>query len=42
MASRTIAAELGFENVMFIVPNIHEMHPLEVLAQEVIPAIAEF
>lgn len=33
---------LGFSHVMFIVPGIHERRPLEVLAREVIPAIAEF
>jgi F420-dependent oxidoreductase-like protein len=36
------AGELGFHHVMFIVPNIHEIRPLEILAQAVIPAIAEF
>jgi alkanesulfonate monooxygenase len=37
-----MAAKLGFNEVSLIVPNIHEMHPLETLAKEVIPAIAEF
>ena len=36
------AAKLGIDEVMLVVPNIHEMRPLEMLAQEVIPAIAEF
>ncbi|CAG0968092.1 partial putative protein, partial [Anaerolineae bacterium] len=33
---------LGFRHVMFIVPGIHERRPLEILAREVIPAIAQF
>ncbi len=37
-----VIAKMGFDEVSLIVPNIHEMHPLETLAQEVIPAIAEF
>jgi F420-dependent oxidoreductase-like protein len=35
------AAELGIDEVMLVVPNIHEMRPLEILAREVIPAISE-
>jgi F420-dependent oxidoreductase-like protein len=36
------ASQLGFQHAMFIVPNLYEMRPLEILAKEVIPAIAEF
>ncbi len=36
------AADLGFEHMMAIVPGIYSMRPLEILAREVIPAIAEF
>lgn len=35
-------AKLGFTHAMFIIPNLHEMRPLEILAQEIIPAVAEF
>jgi F420-dependent oxidoreductase-like protein len=35
-------SELGFTHAMFIVPNLHEMRPLEILAKEIIPAVAEF
>jgi F420-dependent oxidoreductase-like protein len=35
-------ADLGFSHVMLIVPDLHTMRPLEILAREVIPAIAEF
>lgn len=36
------AGKMGFKELMLIVPNIHEMHPLDTLAKEVIPAVAEF
>jgi len=36
------AGELGFQHAMFIIPRLNEMRPLEILAQEIIPAVAEF
>ncbi len=36
------AGELGFHEVMFMVPNAYDMRGLEVLATEVLPAVAEF
>ncbi|MEP6985690.1 MAG: LLM class F420-dependent oxidoreductase [Chloroflexota bacterium] len=36
------AGKMGFKEIMLIVPNIHEMQPLEILAKEVIPIVAEF
>jgi F420-dependent oxidoreductase-like protein len=35
-------ADLGFSHVMLIVPELHTMTPLEILAREVIPAIEGF
>jgi F420-dependent oxidoreductase-like protein len=34
-------AGIGFHHVMFNMPNVHEIRPLEILASEVIPAVAE-
>lgn len=36
------AAEVGVQHVMYIVPRLFEMRSLEILAKEIIPAIAEF
>ncbi|HEX2908617.1 MAG TPA: LLM class F420-dependent oxidoreductase [Phototrophicaceae bacterium] len=35
-------AEMGIQQVMFNMPNIHEIKPLEILAQDVIPQVANF
>lgn len=35
-------ADLGIEHLIFNMPNLHEMTPLEVFAKEIIPAVAEF
>jgi F420-dependent oxidoreductase-like protein len=32
-------AELGVEHMMFILPNVHEITPLEILGRDVIPAL---
>lgn len=34
-------AGLGFQHVIFNMPNVHEIRPLETLASDVIPAVAE-
>jgi F420-dependent oxidoreductase-like protein len=34
-------AELGFQHVIFNMPNIHELAPLETFGREIIPAVAE-
>lgn len=33
-------AELGFEHVIFILPNIHEIEPLRILGEQVIPQVS--
>jgi F420-dependent oxidoreductase-like protein len=35
-------ADLGFQHVIFNMPNVHEVKPVEVLGKEVIPTVAEF
>ena len=35
-------AEAGIEHLVFNMPNVHEIEPLEVFGQEIIPAVAEF
>jgi F420-dependent oxidoreductase-like protein len=35
-------AELGFQHVIFNMPNVHEIKPLEILGNEVIPTVSEF
>lgn len=35
-------AEVGFEQVIFNMPNVHEIEPLETFGGEIIPAVAEF
>jgi alkanesulfonate monooxygenase SsuD/methylene tetrahydromethanopterin reductase-like flavin-dependent oxidoreductase (luciferase family) len=35
-------ADLGIDQAIFSMPNVHEMTPLEVVAKEVIPAIEAF
>jgi hypothetical protein len=32
--------EMGFEHVIFILPNLHEIEPLHLLGEEVIPQVA--
>jgi F420-dependent oxidoreductase-like protein len=34
-------AELGFQHVIFNMPNVHELAPLETFGREIIPALAE-
>lgn len=34
-------ADLGFQHVIFNMPNVHELTPLEVFGNEIIPAVAE-
>ncbi len=34
-------ADLGFQHVIFNMPNVHEIKPLEILGNEVIPTVAE-
>jgi F420-dependent oxidoreductase-like protein len=35
-------AEIGVDQALFNMPNVHELKPLEVFAQEIIPAVAGF
>jgi F420-dependent oxidoreductase-like protein len=35
-------AGLGFQHVIFNMPNVHELAPLETFGREIIPAVAEF
>jgi F420-dependent oxidoreductase-like protein len=35
-------AKIGFQHIIFNMPNVHEIEPLEVIGKEVIPAIAGF
>ena len=35
-------ADLGFQHVIFNMPNVHEINPLEIIGNEVIPTVAEF
>jgi F420-dependent oxidoreductase-like protein len=35
-------AELGIQHVIFNMPNVHELAPLETFGREIIPAVAEF
>jgi len=35
-------AEIGFQHVIFNMPNVHEIKSLEIVGNEVIPAVAEF
>ena len=35
-------ADLGFQHVIFNMPNVHEIKPLEIIGNEVIPTVAEF
>ncbi|HEU5098000.1 MAG TPA: LLM class F420-dependent oxidoreductase [Roseiflexaceae bacterium] len=34
-------AELGFQHVIFNMPNVHELAPLEIFGREIIPAVAD-
>jgi hypothetical protein len=34
-------AEMGFQHVIFNMPNVHEIKPLEIFGREIIPALAE-
>ena len=34
-------ADLGFQHVIFNMPNVHEVTPLEIFAREIIPAVAD-
>jgi hypothetical protein len=34
-------AELGVQHVIFNMPNVHELKPLEIFGREIIPAVAE-
>ena len=33
-------AEMGFQQVIFNMPNVHEIEPIEIIGQEVMPHIA--
>lgn len=33
-------ADLGFQYVIFVIPNCHEIEPLAMLGREVIPALS--
>jgi F420-dependent oxidoreductase-like protein len=35
-------AEVGIQQVIFNMPNVHELTPLEVFGREIIPAVSEF
>jgi F420-dependent oxidoreductase-like protein len=35
-------ADLGFQHVIFNIPNVHEIKPLKIIGNEVIPTVAEF
>jgi hypothetical protein len=35
-------AEVGIQQVIFNMPNVHELAPLEVFGREIIPAVSEF
>jgi F420-dependent oxidoreductase-like protein len=35
-------ADLGFQQVIFNMPNVHEIKPIKVLSEEVIPTVSEF
>ena len=35
-------ADLGFQHVIFNIPNVHEIKPLEIMGNEVIPTVVEF
>ena len=37
---RTLA-DLGFQHVIFNMPNVHELAPLETFGREIIPAVAD-
>ena len=34
-------ADLGFEHVVFNMPNVHEIKPLEIVGEEIIPVVAD-
>lgn len=34
-------AQLGIQHVIFNMPNVHELKPVEIIAREIIPAVAE-
>jgi len=34
-------ADLGFQHVIFNMPNVHEIRPIEIIGQEVIPQVAD-
>jgi hypothetical protein len=36
---RTLAG-LGFQHIIFNMPNVHEITPLEIIGKEIIPAVA--
>jgi hypothetical protein len=36
------ASDAGIQHVIFNMPNVHELTPLETLAREVIPVVAEW
>ena len=35
-------ADLGFQHVIFNMPNVHEIKPLKIMGNDVIPTVAEF
>jgi len=34
-------AEIGFQHVIFNMPNVHEIEPIKIIGQEVIPQVAD-
>ena len=34
-------AEIGIQHVIFNMPNVHEIKPIEIIGQEVIPQVAD-
>ena len=34
-------ADIGFQHVIFNMPNVHEIKPIEIIGQEVIPQVAD-
>ena len=33
--------DLGFEHIIFNMPNVHEIEPIEIIGQEIIPQVAD-
>jgi hypothetical protein len=35
-------SEMGFQRLIVMLPDVHEIRPLEIIGREVIPAVAKF